>query len=239
MSVIRFKDLDNKQTLARPEYKTRLSELQEEIRLLSHDAADRQRSIIVVLEGWDAAGKGGVIRRLTAELDPRLFRVNSIAAPNDMERKHHYLWRFWTRLPDAGYLAIFDRSWYGRVLVERVEGFAAQEEWSRSFQEINDFEKDLVREGAILCKYWLHITKEEQHERFMGRQNDPLKRWKLTEEDWRNRDKWDLYEKAAEEMFLRTGTTDCPWALVPGNDKYFARVFLLENLVARVRQELS
>lgn len=239
MSIIRFNELKDDVKLERQVYKAAISTLQEDARLLSHKAADKGRSIVVVMEGWDAAGKGGAIRRLTASLDPRLFRVNSIAAPNDIERKHHYLWRFWTRLPRRGFMSIFDRSWYGRVLVERVEGFAKPAEWGRAFQEINDFERELVLAGSIVCKYWIHISKDEQNNRFMARQNDPLKRWKLTEEDWRNRDKWDLYEQAAEEMFLKTGTAACPWVLVPGNDKYNARVFLLKDFCARLEHALD
>jgi len=239
VSVLRFKDLDNSVSLERPEYKASLNDLQEKVRLLSHQAADENRSIIVVFEGWDAAGKGGAIRRLTASLDPRLFRVNSIAAPNDIERKHHYLWRFWTRLPQLGYMSIFDRSWYERVLVERIEGFAKQDEWSRAYQEINEFERELTVSGAIILKYWLHITPEEQKRRFTERQNDPLKRWKLTDEDWRNREKWPEYEQAAEEMFLKTGTASCPWTLVPANDKYHARIFILDDFVRRLERELS
>jgi polyphosphate kinase 2 (PPK2 family) len=237
---LRFNELrDDSPPIERHVYKSEMGRLQEHVRLLSHRAADARRSILVVMEGWDAAGKGGAIRRLTATLDPRLFSVNSIAAPNDLEKKHHYLWRFWTRLPQRGLLGIFDRSWYGRVLVERVENLIGQAEWSRAYQEINDFERDLVLSGAIILKYWLHISKEEQHNRFMARQNDPLKRWKLTDEDWRNREKWNLYEQAAEEMFLKTGTAACPWVLVPGNDKYRARVFLLSAFCDRVSRELG
>jgi len=238
MSILRFKELHDDSAMERQVYKAEMSRLQEQVRLLSHQAADAERSIVVVMEGWDAAGKGGAIRRLTATLDPRLFTVNSIAAPNDLERKHHYLWRFWTRLPRRGFVSIFDRSWYGRVLVERVENLITQAEWARAYQEINDFERDLGLSGMIILKYWLHISKEEQHRRFMGRQNDPLKRWKLTDEDWRNREKWDVYEQAAEEMFLKTGTAVCPWELIPANDKYRARVFLLQDFCDRVSREL-
>ncbi|MCB1156962.1 MAG: UDP-galactose-lipid carrier transferase, partial [Leptospiraceae bacterium] len=175
------------------DYKKKINELQKKARDLSYLAYERQRGAILVFEGWDAAGKGGAIRRLTTSIDPKLYHVKPIAAPNSVEKKHHYLWRFWVQLPSDGHICIFDRSWYGRVLVERVEGFAGEEEWRRSYNEIVNFEKDLLDSGRIVIKYWLHITSEEQLNRFNARQEDPLKRWKLTDEDWRNREKWSLY----------------------------------------------
>lgn len=197
----KFQNINFSESLTNKEYKKIIDELQERARRYSH-LVIRKRSIILVFEGWDAAGKGGAIRRLTSRIDPRLYTVISIAAPNEVERNHHYLWRFWTKLPGYGNIGIFDRSWYGRVLVERVEGFAKQEEWERSYGEIVNFEEDLTDAGTIIIKFWLHISSEEQLTRFNARKDDPLKRWKLTEEDWRNREKWPLYEEAAEETFL-------------------------------------
>jgi AMP-polyphosphate phosphotransferase len=227
MKELKFSKTNMEPTLSSKEYKNLISEYQEKARLLSHYANKKKRSVILVFEGWDAAGKGGAIRRLTSKLDPRLYSVISIAAPNEVERKHHYLWRFWTKLPKNGEMTIFDRSWYGRVLVERIEGFAKEEDWKRSFGEIYSFEENLSLSGAIVIKYWLHITSDEQLNRFNARKDDPLKRWKLTDEDWRNRDQWSLYEEAAEEMFLRTNANHAEWNIIPANDKYFARTEIL------------
>ena len=183
-----------------------------------------------VFEGWDAGGKGGAIRRLTAALDARDYRVIPIAAPTDEERAHNYLWRFWRHLGRAGRVTIFDRTWYGRVLVERVEGFATEAEWRRAYTEINDFERQLTEFGIVLLKFWLHITPEEQLRRFEEREKIAYKRWKLTDEDWRNREKWDLYEPAVQEMVERTSTFDAPWTLVEGNCKRFARLKVLRTV---------
>ena len=236
---ISFSNLNMGLSISNKEYKSLIDELQEKARLLSHYASKRKKNIILVFEGWDAAGKGGAIRRLTSKLDPRLYNVISIAAPNEVERKHHYLWRFWSRIPKKGNLTIFDRSWYGRVLVERIEGFAKQEEWSRAYSEILRFENDLVSGGGIVLKFWLHITPEEQLNRFNARKDDPLKRWKLTEEDWRNREKWDVYVQAAEEMFNFTSTSVSEWNLIPANDKYFARVEILRLFCEKLERELD
>jgi polyphosphate kinase 2 (PPK2 family) len=236
---ISFSNLNMEQSISNKEYKALIDELQEKARLLSHYASKRKKNIILVFEGWDAAGKGGAIRRLTSKLDPRLYNVISIAAPNEVERKHHYLWRFWSRIPQKGNLTIFDRSWYGRVLVERIEGFAKQEEWNRAYSEIVRFENDLVSGGGIILKYWLHISPEEQLNRFNARKDDPLKRWKLTEEDWRNREKWDIYVQAAEEMFNLTSTSVSEWSLIPANDKYFARVEILRLFCEKLERELD
>jgi polyphosphate kinase 2 (PPK2 family) len=218
-------------------YKDSIKKLQKSIREISIHADENKIPIVIVMEGWDASGKGGAIRRMTAPLDPRFFDVHSIAAPTKEELNHNYLWRFWTKLPEKGKLAIFDRSWYGRVLVERIEGFAKEVEWRRAYQEIRDFETEISSYGGILCKFWIHITPEEQHTRFQERANDPLRKWKLTDEDWRNREKWDQYELAAEDMFFETSTSSAPWEIVPGNNKYFARVRVLEHLVDRYRSE--
>jgi polyphosphate kinase 2 (PPK2 family) len=180
--------------------------------------------LIVVLEGWDASGKGGAIKRLVAPLDPRHVRVAQFAAPSDDEKRHHFLGRFWPALPGWGGMTVFDRSWYGRVLVERVEGFASEEQWRRAYEEIDGFERTLAAEGAIVVKLWLHISSAEQLKRFEARAEDPLKTWKLTEDDWRNREKRPQYEAAVEEMLERTDRPHAPWRVIPAESKRFARV---------------
>ena len=190
--------------------------------------------LCVVFEGWDASGKGGCIRRLVGPLDPRHVRVASFAAPTYDEKRHHFLWRFWPTLPGWGGMAVLDRSWYGRVLVERVEGFAAEDQWRRAYQEICEFERTLVDEGMILVKFWLHLSDQEQLRRFERRQRDPLKRWKLTDEDWRNRDKRHAYEDAVEDMLDRTDTSYAPWSLVEGDSKRWARVKVVETVIGAV-----
>jgi polyphosphate kinase 2 (PPK2 family) len=193
--------------------------------------AEAKRSLIVVLEGPDAAGKGGAIGRMVERLDPRLLRVHSIIKPTQEEYAHHYLWRFWNRLPAYGQLAVFDRSWYGRVLVERVEGFATEKEWKRAYEEINQFEKLLVDDGAIVVKLYLQISKDEQLLRFKRREADPYKHWKITDEDWRNRRRWDDHNEAAQEMFERTSTPMAPWRIIPANYKWNARVEVVRSVV--------
>jgi polyphosphate kinase 2 (PPK2 family) len=191
-----------------------------------------------VFEGQDAAGKGGAIRRITWALDARTYRVIPIAAPTDEERAHHYLWRFWRHLPRRGRVTIFDRSWYGRVLVERVEGFAPEPQWQRAYQEINDFERELTESGVILTKFWLHISQEEQLRRFQEREQTPAKRYKITAEDFRNREQANQYEAAAAEMIERCSPPSAPFTLVEANDKYFARVKVLETLCEQLEREL-
>ena len=195
--------------------------------------------LCVVFEGGDASGKGGAIKRLVDRLDPRHVRVASTAAPSYDEKRHHYLWRFWPLLPGWGGMAVLDRSWYGRVLVERVEGFAGEAEWGRAYGEINDFERSLTLEGMILVKFWLEVSPEEQLKRFEARAKDPLKQWKLTEEDWRNREKRPAYDNAVEEMVQRTDTGWAPWHLVEGDSKRWARVKVVETVVARVEAALA
>jgi polyphosphate kinase 2 (PPK2 family) len=190
--------------------------------------------VCVVFEGWDASGKGGAIKRLLAGLDPRHVRVASFAAPTYDEKRHHWLWRFWPALPGWGGMAVLDRSWYGRVLVERVEKFATKEQWSRAYQEINDFERGLALEGTILVKFWLHLSGAEQLKRFERRRDDPLKTWKLTDEDWRNRKRRKAYAAAVEEMLERTDTEWAPWHLVEGDSKRWARVKVIETVNAEV-----
>jgi polyphosphate:AMP phosphotransferase len=220
-------------------YDQELAPLQARLHLLGHQVYLQERPVVLVFEGWDAAGKGGAIRRITQQLDPRSYIVHAIAAPAGDDKSRHYLYRFWRRLPPRGTMAIFDRSWYGRVLVERVEGFARPDEWQRAFAEIAEFERQLVSFGMILCKFWLHITPEEQLRRFEERQQDPYKNWKLTDEDWRNREKWPQYEQAADEMLLRTSTPAAPWTLVEAEDKRFARVKVLRTVVRRLEDELG
>jgi polyphosphate kinase 2 (PPK2 family) len=195
--------------------------------------------LCVVFEGWDASGKGGAIKRLVRPLDPRHVRVAQFAAPTYDEKRHHFLWRFWPMLPGWGGMAVFDRSWYGRVLVERVEGFAAEEQWSRAYDEIVEFERTLIAEGMILVKFWMHISEKEQLRRFRSRAEDPLRSWKLTEEDWRNRKKRKEYEAAVEEMLVRTDHEKAPWSVVAGDDKGLARVVVVEAVCAAIEKELS
>jgi AMP-polyphosphate phosphotransferase len=190
--------------------------------------------VCVLFEGWDASGKGGCIKRLVAQIDPRHVRVVQFAAPTHDEKRHHFLWRFWPMLPGWGGMAIFDRSWYGRVLVERVEEFATREQWLRAYDEINGFERTLADEGTILIKFWLHISDVEQLKRFERRQKDPLKTWKLTEEDWRNRDKRDEYLEAVEDMVARTDHPHAPWHLVPADSKRYARVKVVETVIEAI-----
>jgi polyphosphate kinase 2 (PPK2 family) len=191
-----------------------------------------------VLEGWDAAGKGGIIRRVTRAIDARSYRVITISAPTDEERAHHYLWRFWRHIPRGGRFTIYDRSWYGRVLVERVEGFAAEDEWIRAYREINEFEEELTDHGIVLVKFWVHIDPDEQLARFKAREETSFKQHKLTEEDWRNREKWDDYAHAVNDMVERTSTEFAPWNLIEGNDKRWARVRALQVLCERLEKAL-
>jgi polyphosphate kinase 2 (PPK2 family) len=227
--------IDLSRTLEREAYSPALRELQSALRSLQIRLTEQQRPVIIVYEGWDASGKGGNIKRLTEPLDPRFFTVYGISKPTRAELAHHYLWRFWTKLPARGHLVIFDRSWYGRVLVERVEGFATESEWRRAYGEINAFEKLLVDDGAVIFKFWLHVSPEEQLHRFEQRLQDPAKRWKMNEEDWRNRAKWTQYEAAAEDMFRETSTDFAPWVVVEGNDKCWARIKVLRTVVDRLQ----
>ncbi len=236
-SVLR--NLDMNKRLDRDEYGERLTKLQKRLRELQYELYDARKPMIVVFEGQDAAGKGGCIRRLTERLDPRGYQVSPTSAPNDWERAHHYLWRFWNAFPKAGHIGIYDRSWYGRVLVERVEGFAAEAEWRRAYAEINEMEDQWSRYGAILVKFWLQIDGDEQLARFTERRENPAKTWKITDEDWRNREKWPAYEAAAEEMMLRTSTTYAPWTIVEANDKRYARIKVLKKTVEAAEEALG
>jgi len=222
--------LDMTLSVSKKRYGKRLAELQGRVNVLARRAREEGLPVVAVFEGWDAAGKGGAVRRLTAAMDARDYRVIPIAAPSDEERAHHYLWRFWRHLGRAGRMTIFDRSWYGRVLVERVEGFAAEPEWRRAFDEINDFESQLTDFGVVLLKFWLHVTDAEQLRRFEERRDTPYKSWKLTAEDWRNRAKRGAYEVAVTEMVQRTSTPLAPWTLVEGDCKRYARLKVLQTV---------
>ncbi len=222
--------------LAEKRYWKRVGELQVRLRELHFKMYEEQVPVLAVFEGWDAAGKGGVIKRITETLEPRGYTVSSFSAPRGEEKTHHYLWRFWRALPRAGHLGIFDRSYYGRVLVERVEGFCSEAEWKRAFREINEFESHQASFGMVICKFWLHISREEQLRRFKDRERDPFRSHKLTAEDWRNRARWAEYAAAVEDMLARTSTPDAPWTVVPADDKYFARVTVLETLAAAVER---
>jgi polyphosphate:AMP phosphotransferase len=230
--------VDLGRSLSKEEYTRCLEKGQGRLNLLSRTAREHGLSTVLVFEGWDAAGKGGAIRRLTPALDARSYQVIPIGAPSQEELQHHYLWRFWRHLPRAGRFAIFDRSWYGRVLVERVEGFASEAAWRRAYAEINDFERRLVEHGMAVVKFWLHISQEEQARRFEGRSGVSFKRWKLTDEDIRNRDKWELYERAVHDMVERTSTHVAPWHLVCGEDKRHARIEVLDTVCAAVAKSL-
>ncbi|UZQ53310.1 polyphosphate:AMP phosphotransferase [Trichothermofontia sichuanensis B231] len=231
--------VDLSKALSADAYKKRLREEQVRLRQLQISVFKENVPVLILFEGWDAAGKGGAIKRLTDILDPRSYFVYPFAAPTHEEKEHHYLWRFWRRLPTVGQIGIFDRSWYGRVLVERIENFATDEEWRRAYREINEFEAQLTGAGYVLVKFWLHISPEEQLRRFEERQNDPFKTYKLTAEDWRNREKWTLYEVAVNQMIQRTSTPTAPWTLVAANDKYYARVKILDTVSDAIERELK
>lgn len=231
--------VDLSRTLDRDAYVHEVARRQIQMRELGYQIYLSKRPVVIVFEGWDAAGKGGAIKRITEKLDPRGYVVYPISAPQGEDKTRHYLYRFWRRLPERGQIAIFDRSWYGRVLVERVEGFAREDEWKRAYKEINSFERQLSDWGAIVAKFWVHISREEQLRRFEERKAIGYKSWKLTEEDWRNRDKWAAYEEAVEEMLVRTSTRTAPWTLVEGNDKYWSRVKVLSRMVELLSAELG
>ena len=237
VSILSKADLSLSYT--REEYKEKLDKLQKKMDKLHGELYRRRIPVVLGFEGWDAGGKGGAIKRLTAKMDARGYVVNPTASPNDIEKAHHYLWRFWRAMPKDGHVAIFDRTWYGRVMVERIEGFCTTEEWKRAYKEINDMEKDLYNAGAIVIKFWMHIDKDEQERRFKERQENPEKQWKITDEDWRNREKWDQYEDAVNEMLMRTSTDYAPWVVVEGNSKYYARVKVLQTVVDAIEKRLK
>ncbi len=223
-------------TIPDDEYEKELEALQDELRELHNRLYRRRIPVIIAYEGWDAAGKGGNIKRITRALDPRGYVVEPIASPEPHEKARHYLWRFWTRLPKDGHITIFDRTWYGRVMVERLEGFCSENDWQRAYNEINEFENELSRWGAVIIKFWVQIDKDTQLERFTERQNTLEKQWKITDEDWRNREKWDVYESAVDEMLQKTNTEFAPWHILESNDKHYARIKALRIVVKELRK---
>ncbi len=223
-------------TIDEDEYHTQLKELHAKLDKLHNVLYLKRIPVIIAYEGWDAAGKGGNIKRITAALDPRGYRVHPIASPEPHEKARHYLWRFWNRLPKSGHIAIFDRTWYGRVMVERLEGFCSENEWQRAYHEINEFEKELVDAGSVIIKFWVQFVSETQLARFTDRQNTPEKQWKITEEDWRNREKWDEYEEAINEMLVKTNTTFAPWHVLESVDKRYARIKALRIVIDAIEK---
>jgi polyphosphate:AMP phosphotransferase len=234
-----LKTLDLNQKITKKTFKTELEKYQGKLALLTREAKFKDITVIALFEGNDAAGKGGAIRRITSALDARYYQIIPVAAPTEEERAQPYLWRFWRHIPRRGRLMIFDRSWYGRVLVERVEGFCSKADWMRAYSEINDFEAQLVRHNIVVVKFWLAISKDEQLERFNAREKIGFKRFKITEDDWRNREKWDDYEHAVCEMVDRTSTEIAPWTLVEANDKNFARIKILKTLCKQIEAAMQ
>ena len=225
--------------LSDEEYKEKLDKLQDRLSELHNRLYRKRVPLIIAYEGWDAAGKGGNIKRIAEALDPRGYEVHPIASPEPHEKARHYLWRFWTRLPKDGHVAIFDRTWYGRVMVERIEGFCSENDWKRAYNEINEFEKELDDWGAVIIKFWVQIDKDTQLARFTDRQNTPEKQWKITEEDWRNREKWDVYEDAINEMIQKTSTKFAPWHVLESVDKKYARIKALEIVIKELEKKLK
>ncbi len=231
--------LDLGRKLAEKAYVRHVGEQQLRLRRLHFRMYKKQRPCLAVFEGWDAAGKGGAIKRVTETLEPRGYTVSSFAAPRGEEKAHHYQWRFWRALPRRGHLGIWDRSHYGRVLVERVEGFCSETEWRRAYREIVEFEAHQLSMGMVIAKFWLHVSKEEQLRRFKTRERDPFRSYKLTEEDWRNRARWGEYQAAVEEMLAHTSTKDAPWTVVEADDKYWARVKVLRTLADAIEKAVG
>ena len=235
----RLSSITKHRKIAQDDYERRLASMQSTIQAIQQAYLGTRERAVMVLEGWDTAGKGGIVRRLGWALDPRSFKVHPISAPSSHERSKHYLQRFWEKLPEHGQIVVFDRSWYGRVLVERVEGFATKREWRRGYEEINQFERLLVEDGIRIVKIFLHISAGEQIRRFKDRVKNPLKRWKLSYEDFRNRERWSDYEVAIEDVMDLTSTKWAPWYLVPTNDKLFGRLAAFKILIARLGTGVS
>ena len=230
--------VDLNKDLKPEEYREKRKKLQKKLAKLQNQLYQKKIPVILAFEGWDAAGKGGAIKRLTEAMDPRGYQVVPISSPNDVEKAHHYLWRFYEHFPKTGHMAIFDRTWYGRVLVERVEHFATKKEWQRAYNEINEMEAHLVEEGAVVLKFWIHIDKDEQKKRFEARQDTPEKQWKITDEDWRNREKWEAYEQAVDEMLQKTSTANAPWHIIESVDKRYARIKAMEIVIDAIERAL-
>ncbi|MDG6243505.1 MAG: polyphosphate:AMP phosphotransferase [Methanolobus sp.] len=235
-SILQSTDLDK--SITHKEYKKEKKKYLKKLSSLQYELFKHRIPLIIVFEGWDASGKGGSIRRLVQKLNPRLYQVIPVGVPTTTELSHHYLWRFYNEIPEAGHIRIYDRSWYGRVLVERVEGLCSIQEWKRAYREINEFEEVLTNYGTIVIKFWMHMDKEEQLNRFKQREDTPHKQWKITSDDWRNREKWDLYMSAADEMLQKTSTSWAPWTIVGSNDKYYARIKILDTVVKCIEKEL-
>ena len=235
MPLLKDISLEDKK-LTDEEYDTQLDALQDELRELHNELYRKKIPVIIAYEGWDAAGKGGNIKRITSALDPRGYEVQPIASPEPHEKARHFLWRFWTRLPKDGHIAIFDRTWYGRVMVERLEGFCSENDWQRAYNEMNEFEKELSDWGAVVIKFWVQIDSDTQLERFTERQNTTEKQWKITDEDWRNREKWDQYEEAVNEMLQKTSTEFAPWHILESNDKKYARIKALRIVTEEIKK---
>lgn len=237
--IPKLDEIDLDKAVTQEEYRAELDQLQEKLGHLHNKLYRKKVPVIIAYEGWDAAGKGGNIKRITEALDPRGFEVHPIASPEPHEKARHYLWRFWNRLPKTGHIAVFDRTWYGRVMVERLEGFCRENDWQRAYNEINEFEKELADWGAVIIKFWVQIDKDTQLARFNERQNTPSKQWKITEEDWRNREKWDLYEGAVNEMLQKTNTTYAPWHILESNDKRYVRLKALRIVIESIEKALD
>lgn len=238
MPKLKDVELEGK-TIDEEEYQKELKKLQAKLGELHNRLYRKRVPVIITYEGWDAAGKGGNIKRIAGALDPRGYEVQPIASPEPHEKARHYLWRFWTRLPKDGHIAIFDRTWYGRVMVERLEGFCSENDWKRAYNEMNEFEKELHDWGAVIIKFWVQIDKDTQLERFTERQNNPEKQWKITDEDWRNREKWDQYEEAVNEMLKKTSTTFAPWHILESVDKKYARIKALKIIIKELEKALK
>jgi AMP-polyphosphate phosphotransferase len=238
LPAVRLNEVDLSPAMNGQEYREALKECHEKLSMLHNKLYQKKIPVVLAFEGWDAAGKGGNIHRLASGLDPRGYEVIPIAAPSQVEKEHPFLWRFWLNLPKDGHIAVFDRSWYGRVMVERIEGFCSEDQWRRAYDEINSFERQLHGWGAIVQKFWLHIDKEEQLKRFHERESTPEKQYKITQEDWRNREKWDAYEEAVDEMLQRTNTAWAPWTVVESNNKYFSRIKVLNTVIKAIEERL-
>lgn len=234
-----LKEVSLNRSLTEEEYDAQLKKLHKKLRNLHNELYLKKIPVIIAYEGWDAAGKGGNIKRVAAALDPRGYEVCPIAAPDKYELAHHYLWRFWKHIPKTGHVEIFDRTWYGRVMVEKIEGFCTEEQWRRAYKEINEFERELHDWGAVIVKFWIHVSKDEQLRRFNDRQNTPEKQWKITDEDWRNREKWDAYEDSINDMIKYTSTDFAPWTIVESEDKKYARIKALEVLIDAIEKRLK
>ncbi|MBQ8949604.1 MAG: polyphosphate:AMP phosphotransferase [Eubacterium sp.] len=237
--VPKLSEVDLSKTISEEDYKKELDKLQDKLSELHNELYHKKIPVIIAYEGWDAAGKGGNIKRVAGALDPRGYEVHPIASPEPAEKARHYLWRFWNRLPKDGHIAIFDRTWYGRVMVERIEGFCTENDWQRAYNEINEFEKELDDWNAVIIKFWVHIDKDTQLARFTDRQNTPEKQWKITDDDWRNREKWDQYEEAIDEMMAKTSTKFAPWHILESNDKKYARIKALKIIIKAIEDKLE